>query len=137
MKQDAINAALSAELKTLAPALPIAWPNEVFNPPASTPYIRAFFLPTPTQDVALGTGSLGLKRMSGIFQVSLYYPLNTGEGDSRRKADAVIALFPRGKTLTHGGVDVVVDATPYASPAFVSDAWYVTPVTIEYRADVY
>ena len=137
MSLDAIQIALSERIKTLSPALPIAWPNVVYTPTVGSPFLRVNFLSGQTANpTMLGNGSLDLKRYNGVMQVALFYPLNAGEGDPRRKADAVIALFPRGSTFSHGGVDVHIDFTPYASPAFQQDAWYVLPVSIYYRADI-
>lgn len=137
MSYDAINTALFTKLAALAPAIPIAWPNVNYAPQIGTPYMRAAIIPYPTANPTMGMGALDVKRYFGLLQVLLYYPINSGEGDLRRKADAVIAWFYRGLTLTSGGVSVNIDATPYASPAFVSDAWFVVPVSIPYRSDVF
>lgn len=137
MSYDAINAALFTKLAALTPVVPIAWPNVNHIPQVGVPYMRAATIPYPTSNPTMGAGDADVKRYFGLLQVLLYYPLNSGEGDLRRKADAVIAWFYRGLTLTSGGVSVHIDATPYASPAFVSDAWFVVPVNIPYRSDVY
>lgn len=136
MSNDAIQAALATRLRTLSPALPFAWPNSAYTPTIGTAFARVGFLPAQTANPTMGAGALDVKRYNGVMQVSLCYPINTGEGDPRRKADAVIALFPRGSTFSYGGVDVHIDYTPSASPGFSQDAWYVLPVSVYYRADI-
>lgn len=136
MSLDAIQVALSAHVATLSPALPIAWANVAYTPIVGTPFMRVNFLPAQTYNPSMGVGALDLKRYTGIMQVTLFYPINQGEGDPRRKADAVIALFPRGLTLTSSGVVVHVDNTPSAAPGYSQDAWYVLPVSVYYRADI-
>lgn len=136
MSNDAIQVALSTRLLTLSPALPFAWPNSAYTPVIGTPFARVGFLAAQTANPTMGAGALDMKRYNGLMQVSLFYPVNTGEGDPRRKADAVIALFPRGLTLTHSGVVVHIDYTPSAAPGFSQDAWYVLPVSVYYRADI-
>lgn len=136
MSHDAIRAALGTRLQLLSPAIPLAWPNSAYTPVVGTPFARVAFLPGLTSNPTMGAGSLDVKRYNGLMQVALFYPINTGEGDPRRKADAVIALFPRGLTLNASGIDVHIDYTPSAAPGFTQDAWYVLPVSVYYRADV-
>ena len=137
MSNDAIRAALSAQMMRMYPALPIAWPNTAYAPTVDDPFMRVNFLPGQTANPSMvGSGNIDLKRHNGVMQVTLFYPTNTGEGELRRKADAVIAHFPRGSSYEADGVVVNIDFTPSASPAFSQGAWYVMPVSIYYRADV-
>lgn len=71
---DALKARLAA--LTLSPALPIAWPNVVFNPPA-TSYLRVTNLRNTTSRVVIADD--GPQMNQGIFQIDVMAPLNEGE----------------------------------------------------------
>ena len=78
MSKALVRRGFEAALKTWAdaqsPALPVAWQNVSFTPPAGR-YARAFVIPAPTQSNTLDRSH---RAYTGIFQVNLHMPINTG-----------------------------------------------------------
>jgi hypothetical protein len=61
-------------------SLTIALPNVITTPPVATPtakWLQAFFLPAPT--AGLGISPNSTNQHYGIFQISVYYGLGSGE----------------------------------------------------------
>lgn len=129
-----VRAALETRLGTLTPALSTAYENAAFTPVAGTPYQRVFLLPATPDNEVLGCDYY---REIGIFQVSLYYPVNGGPGTAQARAQLLRTHFKRSTTMTSGGVTTTVSATPAIATAFVDGDRYVIPVSIPYRAEIF
>ncbi len=134
MSQDAIAIALTTRLNTYSPPLFIQWPNEAASPDADVAFLSVAFLRGQPDNPAVGPG---LTRHVGVFQINVHHPENTGEGPARRIADAIATLFAFGSSMTYGGVTVHVTRTAAVAQGFHDGAWYVVPVSVFYRADVY
>jgi hypothetical protein len=117
---------------TLSPALPVAWPNLDYTPPAAG-YLRATHVPNSTNQVTLG--STGKNRHVGIFQVDVFLPIMTGISTPMERAGAVAAHFKRGTTLTKDGINVRITRPPEVRPALQSLPYIQVPVIIRYQAD--
>lgn len=79
--------------------------NKGFKPTdADRPYEVLTLLPGSPENASMGTTS-GVWR-SGIFAVSLYYPVGQGAAAAAQRAQAIAARFARGTTLTSGSVTV-------------------------------
>lgn len=93
MSDALIRKAFESRLKTWAdaqtPAIPIAWPNVAFTPPAGR-YLRAFTLPAETQ--YLSTDNV-CKTWKGIYQVSFCMPIGTGAGAVESLLPSLTAAF--------------------------------------------
>ncbi len=132
--------ALNTQLAALAltPALPIAWTNYAFTPPFDDvakkpkPYLRATFLKNP--NIRRSTNPSSLHRMSGLFQVDVFYPIGTGEIAAREVAAAVIAQFPIGSKLGDDSLTVRIDERPTDGPSLIDGALLQIPVTIRWLA---
>lgn len=133
MSVASIRAALEVRLSAM-PTLRTAYENVAFTPTPGEPYQRATMLPATTQNPAFGST---LKHESGIFQVSLFYPVNAGSGAAYARADAIRAHFPRGLTLTYSGSTVTIQRTPSIGPAGVDGDRYIVPVSIPYFANLF
>lgn len=131
-----VRAALETRLGTLAPALSSAFENKAFEPVAGTPYQRVYVLPARTLSVGQ---DLRTRQLTGIFQVSLFYPINTYQGASgitavQTRADLLCAHFAAGTRLIFQGVRVNVDEPPSISTGFPDGDRFVVPVSIRYIA---
>lgn len=126
----AIRRALETQLLALTPAIETAAENVAFEPKVGTPHQRIHLLPNNPSSPTLGTAEL--IKEQGILQVSLYYPQNTGTKAALERAEAIRGQFPKGLTLTSGGVNVTIAQRGSIAPAVMSDAWYVVPVSIPY-----
>lgn len=129
-----IRAALETRLGTLTPALSTAYENTAFTPVANTPYQRVTLLPATPDNEVLGCDYY---REIGIFQVSLYYPVNGGPAAAQARAQLLRTHFKRSTTLTNGGVNTVIAATPAVATAFIEGDRYVIPISIRYRAEIF
>ena len=119
-----------------SPAINIALPNVAdFTPPVATPtakYLRATFLPAPTN--GLGLSTLSTNQLYGFLQIDVFWGLNAGELAPSRLASAILAYFKFQTTVTKDGFIGTVWKQPYRSPMMISDAWMQIPVTIPYIA---
>ncbi len=128
----AVRAALETKLAAMTPALSTASENVPFTPVAGTPFQAAYFMPS-VDNPTMGDG---FYRILGIFQVSLFYPLNTGSGTAAARTEAIKTAFKRGTTLTSGTVTVKIDRTPEISQGRVEgDRWHI-PIKISFTADI-
>jgi hypothetical protein len=129
-----IRDAFEKRLALMTPAISTAFENVSFTPVTNVPYQRAFLLPAQPENESLGDAYY---RESGIFQVSLYYPLNVGPQDAEIRAEAIRTHFKRGTSMTEGGQTVLVVRTPQKSPAQRIDDRYFMAISIPYRSEVF
>lgn len=129
-----IMAALFGRLATLAlsPALPIAWPNLSFTAPASKKFLRVQYVPNVTNRRFVNSD--GRHEYLGLLQVSVQWPIGTGEAQPREVAGKVADQFPADLRLliADGYVRIAQDAT--VSDLIVEDAQVQIPVIIQWSA---
>ena len=131
----AIRRALEQRLEALDPAFPTAWENVEFTPDGN-PWQKAYLLPNNPVSPAFSS-TTELVREQGLFQVTLNYPFNKGMGDVYAKVEQVRAHFPRGLTLTSGGVNVQIEKRASVAPAMRDGGWIVVVVSIPYFANTF
>jgi len=128
MSQITIRAAFEKRLndwaKAQAPPIKIAFENVAFTPPAEL-YLRTFLLP--------GEGSLtSLENDStaeiGLFQVSVFAPIDKGARPAETMAEALQGLFPSGAWVGPARIT----REPSIAPAQTDNGRYHVPVTIRY-----
>lgn len=135
MSDAIIRAAFESGLKTWAdaqtPAIPIAWPNVTFVPPASgARYLRAFLLPIPTQYISLDNVC---KRWRGIFQVSFCMPIGTGSGSVESLAASMGTAFS--SSFTQSGLRINLLRPFSCAPGITEPDRYVVPVSTSYEVN--
>ena len=111
-----------------------------------TNYENVFYVPTKgvafqRVQIVLGTPenpTVGdaFYRERGFIQVVLYYPLQTGPGDSVTRAQAIRDAFPRGRSFVTGKVTTIIEATMSRLPSIVEDDRFVVPVRIPFFSNV-
>ncbi len=69
----------------------IAWENKPFTAPKAKPWMEFFFMPTGERIATLGAD--GYDRVDGLAQVNVNYPINIGEGNSRKTINELRACF--------------------------------------------
>ena len=129
-----IRAALETRLVAMAPLLATQWENAAFVPVACTPYQAVSLLMATPQNPTLGDGFF---RELGFLQVTLRYPQNAGAGAAGAQAQAIRAWFPRGLSLTAGGVSVTVSGTVDIQPGSIDGDRYAVPVRIPFFANIF
>lgn len=125
----------------LTPTLPIAWPNEKFDPPQVAnkpgPYLRVTHLPNQTDRIFIGSNDP--HRYQGILQISLFSALNQSPSTPAlvvEQAGQIAAHFPTDLRLTHSGVTVRITRRPSIAQGIRDDAsnrWH-TPISVSYQA---
>jgi hypothetical protein len=130
---------LETQLASALSGFAIAWENARYTPTVGTPFASVFLLPAATRNPAIAADGVSgeMQEHNGVLQVVLNYPLSDGTQAFGAKADAVVAAFPVGLTLTQSAITVRVLRTPAIAPAFPKGAWYVVPVSIPYYAHVF
>lgn len=133
MSQETIRKAFETRLKAWAdaqtPAIPVAWPNVAFNPPAGR-YLRAFVLPARTEYLSLD----GICRTwRGILQANFCMPIGTGAGTVESLITSFAAAFDT--SFSQDGLRIYLLGPLCAAPAINDPDRYVVPVSASYRAD--
>lgn len=131
--EEAIENGLFAHLAgaTLVPALPIAYPNVEMTQNTAGGYLQASYLPNTTENHAFG-----VEEHSGIFQVSVFWPINQGEIKPTALAAQIIDRFRR-VSIVQDGIAIRTIRPPTREPAFRTDSLLNLPVTIRYFAHSY
>ena len=114
--------ALNNRLSEL-PSLPsVAWPNTELDPVIGTMFLRANILPADASTATLQS----LEQHTGVYQVDIFAPVNTGLFNVNNMADSIADHFRasaipniriRAITIERGDRD---------------GAWFVVPVSIIY-----
>lgn len=132
MSQVTLRKSLETRL-ALMPALATSYENVSYEPVTNTPFQRVNLLPATPDNSTLGDAHY---IELGIFQVTLCYPKNTGANAAQARAELVKAHFPRGLGLTEGAITLTISRTPAIAPAYVNEAFYCIPVSIQYHAHI-
>ena len=129
-----IMAALFARVASFvaSPALPVAWPNVAFTPPANQRYLRVQFVPNTTNRALIDSD--GPHQHLGLLQVSVYWTKGQGETSPRDIAGDLAAHFPCDLKLHSAGLTVRITKKPDVRDLIVEDAAIQIPVMIEYEA---
>lgn len=113
------------------PAIPVAYENVSFTPPATGPYLRCFLLPADTVDRTIA-GSL--TEYNGLFQVNVVCPAGTGPTAAEALTAAIAALFPAKSRLSFDGQTVMVATPMRERPALQDTSTYTIPMDCRYAA---
>lgn len=137
MSQARIRSAIESRLASWAaarvPALPVAWENVPFTPPAGA-YLRAFLLPASTISRDMKGDHRGYR---GVYQVSVVVPSGNGPGAGEAIAKEVADLFPVNLQMTASGLTVQVVSPVSIANAIPETDRRVVPTSFEYRAQTY
>ena len=131
MSHRKISAALSSRLNTLTDAPPIAFENVPFTPVEGTTWLRESYLPAASSTIGMEPG--GSTDFTGVYQVSIYAPLDDYKFESHQLIDSITAHFTRGTMLVFEGQSVVVEQVNVAQ-GLASGGWWLMPVSVNWRA---
>jgi Bacteriophage related domain of unknown function len=127
-----IRTAFESRLATWAasqsPALPIAYENRAFIPPANNRYLRAYIIPATTNYNTLEQTD---RDYEGIFQVSIVQPLSAGTASAGTIALALDGLYT--PSFLEGSTRIFVTQPMSIAPAIIEPNAYVLPVSLFYR----
>jgi hypothetical protein len=129
-----IRRALEKHLAALTPAVPTAWDNVTFSPPADgSVYQEVKFVPNEPNGEMMDTLTF---IEQGLLQVSVFYPQGKGPRDSDNRVDALRSHFRRGTTLVEGGVSTIITRVPSVAAGLPMEGQWRVPVTIYWQAQV-
>lgn len=134
MSEVAIRAAFEQRLNAMSPSLSTAFENVPFSPASGTPYQRLTLLAADPENPSIGAS---LHRAIGIFQVSLFYPLNAGPAAAWARAELTRTTFPRALSMSGGGVTVHITNTPAIRLGTPEPDRYSVLVRIPYHASIF
>jgi len=127
-----VRAALQSKLDGMT-ALATVWENVDYTPVNGTPYQAAYVMPATPDNPTLGDDYY---QEQGIFQISLFYPLQNGTAAAEARAQLIRTTFKRGTSMTSGSVTVRVDKTPEIGAGRVDgDRWHI-PVRVRWFAGI-
>jgi len=98
-----IQAALDTKLNTITGSPSIAWPNTEYTPTHGTLFLAPNVLPISSSLETLND----YHRYAGIYQVTIYTPVEKGTATMNLWIDRVHDLFDK-QTLTSGGDSVLI-----------------------------
>lgn len=129
MSETKINAALvSAVLATgVMPQARIAFEGAKFEPVTGQSWVRIIALPSDRSPAAMGSSAP--QEWTGILQIDIYHPLNTGTGPILGDADKALAYFRSGRRLEFQGQRVLVRRAQ-RSQIRRDDIWQVVSVDV-------
>lgn len=129
-----IRQALETGLITLTPNVPTGFENADFIEVEGQPSRDAYVLFAKPENPTMGDD---FYRQSGIFQVTLRWPIGEGTEAIGLHADLVRKAFHRGLSLFADNVQVTIDATPEIPGGQRVVDRYVIVMRIEFHADLF
>lgn len=128
MSQLEIQSALAQHLNDMNGLPDIKWPGKVGRPTEGTTFVRPRLIPFDSE-----VDTFELEQIqSGIYQVALFYPIGTGEGDVIDMAERVRQHYRIFRTLQEGDTCVHIQSISIGE-VVVTDAWLQCNVDIGYR----
>lgn len=124
-----IRAALTAQLNTMTGVPAVAWENSPYTPVVGIPYLKPTILWAESFQAELGVS--GANNESGIYQITVNYPLNQGMAPINSMVGKLRSWFKRGTILTYNGLYVTIRKVSLG-PLNTGDAWISQPVSISF-----
>ena len=117
-------------LKTLTPALPIAWESVAFQPPADgSKYLRCNLAIRQPDDPCIGGGDYYRENVTMFIYVM--DKLNIGTGGAYDTAEAIRSLFKKKTTLQEGNTRVHILSTPHIAGSAITSDRLVIPISVQ------
>ena len=124
--------ALNTQLQTAGITQQIAWPNRVFVPKKGVSYLQVQC--AGRARAPLGFGADGVQQWTGLYQVSVYVPRDSGDREQDAIASKVLAAFPRGLNLATPQAITLTVTSSTAAPAEAFGDWSHLPATVNWFA---
>lgn len=126
-----INAALVTAYRAVMPSVPTAFEGVAFTPTTGQKWAQVTNLRAGDDVASIGVG--GMDESTGVFQIDVNVPENTGTAVLLADADALRAYFVAGRLLTYQTQTVRVRRAD-VSPIRRVDGWLRISVSITYSA---
>lgn len=112
-------------------SIPTAYPNADFDNTALDVWCAVYVIPAATSPVTLGSG--GEDEHTGIFQISFFVSLDTGDKLILQAIDGIENLYYAGKKTTYSGQEILFTRVERGAGREV-DGWFSVDVSIYYYA---
>lgn len=110
----------------------IKYPNILYDDSEETPiWLRPSVLYGAGESAVLG--ATGKNRLNGIYQISIFSPLNTGTYEANLLAKWLLSRFKKGERLSFGQNDILI-GVGYQSTSMEEESYLHTPITIPFTA---
>lgn len=128
--------AIEKKLNTLSGVIATAREGMAFNPTVGTAYQRINILKAAPEDMTQGRK---MTRISGIAQITLFYPAPVATGTTLpdSMAESIKAHFKPVQTLTEGSTKVFITDSATIATGFADGDRWVVPVSIPFFANIY
>lgn len=110
----------------------IAWPNVPFTPKDGEPWMFYRLLHSDQKPITLGAN--GNDQVDGLIQIDVSYPLNAGEGNSRKTIDELHRCFYPRTVSTYGLAVTILSRSK--SGASSGSNYFTTPFTVRWRSQL-
>lgn len=114
-------------------AIPIAFTNKTFTPPADGKFLRESFIPNGTFRPEISDESRPVWR--GLYQVDVMWPQNSGETAARTLAADIATHFAPANRLVADTSIVRVTRWPEVAGLMIDDTRAMIPITIDWQVD--
>jgi len=105
---DALEARAITACTVISATMPVQYDNVGFTPPNAAKYasLAGSFRVASEEEHTLGPS--GTKLVRGTYQITLVYPLNSGDGAARTDLETLKGYFPLAQTTASAGQSVTV-----------------------------
>jgi hypothetical protein len=132
MSTQIIQTLLDAQVQTISGLPVLQTENNRLNATTNlASFVRTTLLPAASSILTLGSGANAMRLLTGLYQVDVFYPLDTGSSAARTLADTVVSTFPTGLRLTQGAVTVAVEVASVMT-AYSINKYYCVPVRVQW-----
>lgn len=112
-------------------AIPIAFTNKTFSPPADGKYLRETFIPNGVAGRLISASS---QRLQGLYQIDLMWPQAAGETAARTLASEIADHFTGDEHLVSGDAAVRITERPSLAALMIEDSRAMLPITVRWEA---
>lgn len=129
MSESKIHSALVAAYLAsgVMPSARTAYEGKTFTPTTGQSWARLTGLPSSRAPAAMGTDAP--QEWTGILQIDLFHPKDTGFAPMLSEVDALLAFFTPGKRLDYQGQGVLIRRAE-RSPIRTEDVWQSVSVSV-------
>lgn len=108
-----------------------AYENAPFTPTAGTPHAIVEIIRNSADPITLGAG--GVDETTGLLQIRLRYPVNSGAHPAKSKADEMMMYFRIGRVFVYEGQRVQIVSKDRGSGRN-DEGWYQLVLRFEFNA---
>lgn len=113
--------------------LSTAYDNVHFEPTEGTAWAEVSLIPAQPEPSSVGVH--GIDMHTGVLQIALHYPPNSGRSAAVAKADAIASVFYAGAKFAYNSQDVVITSCGRSGGKTLG-GWFTIIISINWWAHV-